>query len=74
MSIGTWRLSTRRATLIAWCAAAGAWGVNNVEAAEALYTYGLSVGTAFQITDDVLDYTGKTQHGQATWSNGLNER
>ena len=49
----------KSATLIAWCAAAGAWGVGNNKAAEALYTYGLSVGTAFQITDDVLDYTGE---------------
>ena len=48
----------KSATLIAWCVAAGAWAVDNHEAAEALYTYGLSVGTAFQITDDVLDYTG----------------
>jgi len=48
----------KSATLIAWCAAAGAWGIQDDVAAEALYTYGLSVGTAFQITDDVLDYTG----------------
>ena len=48
----------KSATLIAWCAAAGAWGVDDTAAADALYTYGLSVGTAFQITDDVLDYTG----------------
>ena len=55
----------KSATLIAWCAAAGAWAVNDSDAAEALYTYGLSVGTAFQITDDVLDYTGeKTMTGK----------
>lgn len=55
----------KSATLIAWCAAAGAWGCGDNEAAEALYTYGLSVGTAFQITDDVLDYTGeKTATGK----------
>ncbi len=48
----------KSATLIAWCVAAGAWAMNDDKAAEALYTYGLSVGTAFQITDDVLDYTG----------------
>jgi octaprenyl-diphosphate synthase len=49
----------KSATLIAWCAAAGAWATEDTRAAEALYTYGLSVGTAFQITDDVLDYTGE---------------
>ena len=49
----------KSATLIAWCVAAGAWGSENQTAAEALYTYGLSVGTAFQITDDVLDYIGE---------------
>lgn len=48
----------KSATLIAWCVAAGAWAVNDDDAADALYTYGLNVGTAFQITDDVLDYTG----------------
>lgn len=48
----------KSATLIAWCAAAGAWAAGDAEAAERLNTFGLSVGTAFQITDDVLDYTG----------------
>ena len=48
----------KSATLIAWCVAAGAWAVNDDVAAEKLNTFGLSVGTAFQITDDVLDYTG----------------
>lgn len=48
----------KSATLIAWCVAAGAWAAGNQDAAESLYTYGLCVGTAFQITDDVLDYTG----------------
>jgi octaprenyl-diphosphate synthase len=55
----------KSATLIAWCAAAGAWAMEDHAASEALYTYGLSVGTAFQITDDVLDYTGqKTMTGK----------
>ena len=48
----------KSATLIAWCVAAGAWAVDDAAAAEKLNTFGLSVGTAFQITDDVLDYTG----------------
>jgi octaprenyl-diphosphate synthase len=53
----------KSAMLIAWCAAAGAWSTGDREAAEALSTYGRAVGTAFQITDDVLDYragTGKS--------------
>ncbi len=49
----------KSATLIAWCAAAGGWACNNKEGQRALYTYGESVGAAFQITDDVLDYTGE---------------
>ena len=49
----------KSATLIAWCVAAGAWANGESTMAESLYTYGLSVGTAFQITDDVLDYTGE---------------
>ena len=48
----------KSATLIAWCVAAGAWATGDAKAAEALYTFGLNVGTAFQITDDVLDYAG----------------
>ena len=48
----------KSATLIAWCVAAGAWATGDAKAADALYTYGLNVGTAFQITDDVLDYAG----------------
>ena len=49
----------KSATLIAWCVASGAWAVHDPVAAENLNTFGLSVGTAFQITDDVLDYTGE---------------
>jgi len=49
----------KSATLIAWCAAAGGWAAGNDEGTAALYRYGQSVGTAFQITDDVLDYTGE---------------
>jgi octaprenyl-diphosphate synthase len=48
----------KSATLISWCAAAGAWGAGNAEAAQALVSFGNSIGSAFQITDDVLDYTG----------------
>ncbi len=57
-------ISRKSAALIAWCAAASAWAANKPEMAEALTTYGRGVGRAFQITDDVLDYsvaTGKTR-------------
>jgi len=55
----------KSATLISWCAAAGAWGAGKTEMADALVAFGASVGTAFQITDDVLDYTGaKSQTGK----------
>lgn len=56
-------IDKKSAALIAWCAAAGAWGVGDDKAADALQRYGRSVGVAFQVTDDVLDYrpgTGKT--------------
>jgi octaprenyl-diphosphate synthase len=49
----------KSATLIAWCAAAGAWAIGDDSATQAMYTFGECVGAAFQITDDVLDYTGE---------------
>ena len=39
-------------------AAVSTWASNNTEAAAALEEFGRAVGVAFQITDDVLDYTG----------------
>ena len=52
-------IDKKSASLISWCAAAGAWAVEDDEAAEALAQFGRHVGLAFQITDDVLDYTGE---------------
>ena len=52
-------IDKKSASLIAWCAAAGAWSIDEPEAAEALLRFGRSVGIAFQVTDDVLDYTGE---------------
>lgn len=49
----------KSATLIAWCAAAGAWAVGDAAAAQALERFGREVGVAFQVTDDVLDYVGE---------------
>lgn len=49
----------KSASLIAWCAAAGAWAKGDAEAATALQTFGREVGIAFQVTDDVLDYVGE---------------
>jgi octaprenyl-diphosphate synthase len=51
-------IDKKSASLISWCAAAGAWAVEDEEAANALAEFGRHVGLAFQITDDVLDYTG----------------
>jgi len=53
-------ISRKSAALIAWCAGASAWTAGEVEMAEALSQYGRSVGRAFQITDDVLDYSDHT--------------
>ncbi len=51
-------IDRKSAALLSWCAAAGAWAAGAPEAAAALQAYGRAVGVAFQITDDVLDYTG----------------
>jgi len=64
----------KSATLISWCAAAGAWGVDNPEAVNALLAFGESVGTAFQITDDVLDYTGQKERTGKRRGRDLAER
>jgi octaprenyl-diphosphate synthase len=55
-------IERKAAVLIAWCTSAHAWVEGREDEARALESYGRSVGMAFQITDDVLDYredTGK---------------
>ena len=56
-------IDRKSAALIAWCAAAPAYATGDTRAAEALERYGRGVGRAFQIVDDILDYSatsGKT--------------
>ena len=53
-------ISRKSGALIAWCASAAAWTAGEPERARALSHYGRSVGRAFQITDDVLDYSQHT--------------
>jgi octaprenyl-diphosphate synthase len=53
-------IDRKSAALIAWCASAGALAQDNSGAAEALSTFGRAVGRAFQVTDDVLDYSEGT--------------
>ncbi|PCC66799.1 octaprenyl-diphosphate synthase [Nannocystis exedens] len=49
-------IERKTAALIAWCASVG--GLPAPERAIALHRYGLEIGYAFQIADDVLDYAG----------------
>ena len=53
-------IERKSAALISWCAAAGAWSAGNSAAVDGLARFGRAVGTAFQITDDVLDYAGQS--------------
>lgn len=53
-------IDRKSASLIAWCAAAGAYAVGDDVAARALSGFGRGIGRAFQITDDVLDYQAGT--------------
>jgi len=53
-------IERKSAALISWCAAAGAWSADNPAAVDGLARFGRTVGIAFQITDDVLDYAGDT--------------
>jgi octaprenyl-diphosphate synthase len=64
----------KSATLISWCAAAGAWATEDAPAAQALLDFGESVGAAFQITDDVLDYTGSVNQTGKRRGRDLAER
>jgi geranylgeranyl pyrophosphate synthase len=54
-----WRISGKTAALIANATEGGAMlGGCDEATVEALRVYGYSIGMAFQITDDLLDYTG----------------
>ncbi|HLV99716.1 MAG TPA: polyprenyl synthetase family protein [Ktedonobacterales bacterium] len=56
------RISRKTACLMAACCKGGAIVSNaSEEQAEALYRFGIHLGTAFQIVDDVLDYTGSEE-------------
>jgi octaprenyl-diphosphate synthase len=48
-------IDRKTAALIAWCASLG--GLVEPRVSAALHRYGLEIGYAFQIADDVLDYT-----------------
>jgi octaprenyl-diphosphate synthase len=57
-------IDRKTAALIAWCASVG--GLLDPTISAALHRYGLEIGYAFQIADDVLDYTaGVDQTGKA---------
>ena len=57
-------IDRKTAALIAWCASLG--GLVEPRIAAALHRYGLEIGYAFQIADDVLDYTSDVdQTGKA---------
>ena len=57
-------IDRKTAALIAWCASLG--GLVEPRISAALHRYGLEIGYAFQIADDVLDYTsGVDQTGKA---------
>lgn len=52
-------IDRKTAALIAWCSSLG--GLPDPQTAAALHRYGLEIGYAFQIADDVLDYTSGVQ-------------
>ncbi len=55
-------ISDKTASLIATCCEIGARSItSDNEKINALVEYGESLGIAFQITDDILDYVGKTK-------------
>ena len=57
-------IDRKTAALIAWCASLG--GLLEPRVSAAMHRYGLEIGYAFQIADDVLDYTSDVdQTGKA---------
>ena len=55
-------ITRKSASLVAWCSSVGALAIGDTRSADALARFGHSVGIAFQIADDVLDFaegTGK---------------
>jgi len=57
-------IDRKTAALIAWCASVG--GLLEPQVSAAMHRYGLEIGYAFQIADDVLDYTSDVdQTGKA---------
>jgi octaprenyl-diphosphate synthase len=63
-------IERKSAALISWCASAAAHR-SAPDCVDALESYGRGVGIAFQITDDVLDYSSRTGKGIG---NDLRER
>ncbi|MEE9382136.1 MAG: polyprenyl synthetase family protein [Nannocystaceae bacterium] len=53
----------KTAALLAWCSSLA--GLLGAERSAALYAYGLELGCAFQIADDVLDYRADHRLGKA---------
>ena len=51
-------IEAKSAALISWCSAAGAHILEDEALASRMEAFGRSVGVAFQVTDDVLDYGG----------------
>ncbi len=67
-------IDRKSASLLSWCAAAGAWAHGNTSAAKALSRYGRAVGIGFQITDDVIDYIGDPNKTGKPLGQDLGER
>src|SRR5579859_181235 len=68
------RISRKTACLMAACCKGGAIVSNATpEQADALYHFGLNLGIAFQIVDDVLDYTGSEETIGKTAGNDLRQ-
>lgn len=54
-------IGAKTAALFAAACEIGPWIADKPEHAKALYEYGYNLGLAFQIADDILDYSGKAE-------------
>ncbi|HJN76469.1 MAG TPA: polyprenyl synthetase family protein [Myxococcota bacterium] len=64
----------KSAALIAWCASVGARVLDDTALTARMDRFGRAIGVAFQVTDDILDYGGRSELTGKTPGTDLKDR